>query len=138
MQPRELLEDSFKQELLRDSVALQSLEGNYEEFSTFTGNDLIISEEAKALVSLGNKNASSMHVFSAVKFFLTLNELWLDSLAIKAVAPLSLLDKRDFSDVLLLRDNVAVRHAVFRVCVASGHEPKGDLVGEGGVKVFTS
>lgn len=79
-----------------------------------------------------------MHIFSASHFFFFVNQLWLLSLAIKAVTPLALGNKSNLSDIGLLRNNVAVVYVVFRVGVASGHETKRNLIGERGVEVVSN
>jgi hypothetical protein len=71
-----------------------------------------------------------MHVFSAHHFFFPFKEFRFGSLAIEAVSPLALLNEGNLCDISFLRNDVAVINIVLRVSVASGHEPKGDLVGE--------
>jgi len=71
-----------------------------------------------------------MHVFSTHHFFFSFNEFRVGGLAIEAVSPLAGLNEGNLSDISFLRNNVAVINIVLRVSVASGHEPKGDLVGE--------
>mmetsp|Transcript_36605 Transcript_36605/g.44711 ORF Transcript_36605/g.44711 Transcript_36605/m.44711 type:complete len:375 (-) Transcript_36605:1047-2171(-) len=135
VQARELGEDVFEHEVLRDGERLHVFNRNVLVLTALRGEDIVVADVAVALVVLGYLNLLLPDVLLPRQVLLTLiklsKALYIIFVRVVTDGPLAVHNEVNLSDVALLVEDVAV----FRDGVeAARHEAKGHLVDEVGVE----